>query len=304
MASLTAWFPMFDKFSKAARDPGLAWAWAYGRWQPRLAAKRGAALARKAGLRQPQFVLSFDCDTDADSVVVAAMHARLRSGGLSPMYAVAGEVMAAAADDYRAVAKDGAVFLNHGFRRHAALDPGSGALTSTYFYGAVSAAEWRDDIRRGDEAIRDILDQRPDSFRTPHFASFENPRDLAALWQFLSEIGYRYSSSTRPLFGLRHGPFFTREGIVEFPVSGCLSEPGQILDSWGLVRSGDGTSRRLLAELHAYLAMMETGQPGLLNVYLDPADVAADDDVLDMLARFAPFSAGDFASVIGRAGHG
>ncbi len=295
---------MFDKFSKAARDPGLAWAWAYSRWRPQRAVKRSAMLARRAGLRQPHFVLSFDCDTDADSAVVRAIHARLRSGGLSPLYAVAGEVLAAAADDYRAIAEDGAVFLNHGFRRHAALDPGSGAVTSTYFYGAVSEADWKDDIRRGDAAIGDILGQRPDGFRTPHFASFESPRDLTTLWQFLSELGYRYSSSTRPLFGLRHGPFFTRAGIVEFPVSGCLSEPGQILDSWGLIRSGDGTSRRLLDELRAYLAMMQTGQPGLLNLYLDPADVAADEDVLAMLTRFTPFSSSDFASVLGRAAHG
>ena len=242
--------------------------------------------------------------TDADSAVVGVLHARLRSAGLSPLYAVAGEVLAAAADDYRAISDDGAVFLNHGFRRHAAIDPASGDVTSTYFYGAVSMADWQDDIRRGDEAIGDILDQRPDGFRTPHFASFESPRDLATLWQFLSELGYRYSSSTRPLFGLRHGPFFARAGIVEFPVSGCLSEPGQILDSWGLIRSGDGTSRRLLDELRAYLASMESGQPGLLNLYLDPADVAADEDVLTMLTRFAPYSVGDFASLLGEARHG
>ena len=295
---------MIDKLAKAARDPGLAWAWAYSRWRPQRAVKRGAALARRAGLRQPHFVLSFDCDTDADSAVVGAMHARLRSGGLSPLYAVAGEVLAAAADDYRAIAEDGAVFLNHGFRRHAARDMASGDVTSTYFYGDVSEVEWQDDIRRGGEAVGDILSQRPDGFRTPHFASFESPRDLMSLWQFLSELGYRHSSSTRPLFGLRYGPFFTRAGIVEFPVSGCLTEPGQILDSWGLIRSGDGTSRRLLDELRTYLALMETGQPGLLNLYLDPADVAADEDVLQMLTRFAPFAAKDFASVLGQADDG
>ena len=295
---------MLDRLGKAAQDPGLAWAWAYARWRPRNAAKRNATLARRAGLQKPHFILSFDCDTDADSAAVGALHARLRAGGLSPMYAVAGEVLAAAADDYRAIAEDGAVFLNHGFRRHAALDAASGDVTSTYFYGAVPSTEWQNDILRGDEAIGDILGQRPDGFRTPHFASFERPRDLTDLWRFLSGLGYRYSSSTRPLFGLRYGPFFSRAQIIEFPVSGCLSEPGQILDSWGLIRRGDGTSRRLRDELRTHLAAMETGQPGLLNVYLDPADVADDEDVLAMLARFAPYSTGDFASLVGAARHG
>lgn len=295
---------MFTKLVKAVRDPGLAWAWAYGRMRPRQAAQRSIALARRAGLRKPCFVLSFDCDTDADSAVVGAMHTRLRAGGLSPLYAVAGEVLAAAADDYRAIARDGAVFLNHGFRRHAAIDAGSGNVVSTYFYGDVPAADWQSDIRRGDEAIADILDQRPDGFRTPHFASFEHPRDLAALWQFLSGLGYRYSSSTRPLFGLRYGPFFRRAGIVEFPVSGCIDQPGQILDSWGLVRRDGGDTLRLRESLQAYLPLMEAGQPMLLNIYLDPSDIAADDDVLAMLARFAPFSVGDFAALLGNANHG
>jgi len=295
---------MLDKLRKAVGDPGLAWAWAYTRMRPKQAVQRSVALARRAGLRKPHFVLSFDCDTDADSAVVGAMHAKLRSSGVSPLYAVAGEVLAAAADEYRAIARDGAVFLNHGFRRHAAIDSASGDVISTYFYGAVPTAEWKADIRHGDEAIGDILDQRPDGFRTPHFASFETPRDLSTLWQFLSELGYRFSSSTRPLFGLRYGPFFTRAGIVEFPVSGCLSEPGQILDSWGLIRNGGGTSQRLLDELQAYLSVMENGQPSLLNLYLDPADIAADEDVLELLARFAPFAAADFASILGQADHG
>lgn len=296
--------PMFARLNKAAQDPGLAWAWAYSRLCPRAAARRGSALARRAGLRAPHFLLSFDCDTDADSAVALALHGRLRSGGLSPLYAVAGEVLDAASDTYKAIAEDGGIFLNHGFRRHAALDIETGDVTSTYFYGDVPADEWQTDVRRGDEAVRDILGQQPDGFRTPHFASFERPADLATLWQFLRQLGYSFSSSTRPLFGLRHGPFFARAGITEFPVSGCLSEPGQILDSWGLVRSGGGTTDRLQAELRAYLQLMQTGAPLLLNLYLDPGDVAGDDSVIALLTAFAPYSRGDFAAILAQVEHG
>jgi len=249
-------------------------------------------------------MLSFDCDTDADSEVVASVHSRLRSIGLSPLYAVAGEVLAAAATTYREIADDGAVFLNHGFRRHAAIDSTSGELTSTYFYGAAPTSEWQDDIRFGDEAIRNILGQNPDGFRTPHFASFEQPGELKALWGYLRTLGYRYSSSTRPLFTLRHGPFFDRDGITEFPVSGCISQPGQIIDSWGIIRNGDGTPERLISELNAYLAIMKTGQPLFLNMYLDPADIAAHEEVFSTLASFAPYAVPDFATILARASHG
>ncbi len=295
---------MLDKLNKAIQDPGLAWAWACARMRPHRAAHRGTILARRAGMTAPLFILSFDCDTDADSAVAAELHERLRSGGLSPLYAVAGEVLEAGASAYRTIADEGGVFLNHGFRRHATLDEGTGAVTSNYFYGAVPTHEWQEDIRRGHKAVRDILGQTPEGFRTPHFASFEGPRDLAALWRFLTQLGYRYSSSTRPLFGLRFGPFFNRSGIVEFPVSGCLSEPGQILDSWGLVRTRGRLTDRLRDELGAYVALMRAGQPLLLNVYLDPADIADDDDIIELLNDFAPFSAPDFSAVLERAGHG
>ncbi|HCP00980.1 MAG TPA: hypothetical protein DIT35_05765 [Rhodospirillaceae bacterium] len=295
---------MLKKLNKAALDPGLFWFWAYARLLPHGATRRGSLLARRAGLRGPHFILSFDCDTDADSRVVQTLHARLRSNGLSPLYAVAGEVLDAASDAYQNISDDGAVFLNHGFRRHAALDKGTGEVTSTYFYGDVPVDDWQADIRRGHEAVADILGQRPDGFRTPHFASFESPGELATLWRFLTALDYKFSSSTRPLFGLRHGPFFKRAGIMEFPVSGCLSEPRQILDTWGLVRGGSGTTQRLREELRAYLKIMQTGQPLLLNLYMDPVDIAKDDAVIDLLAGFAPYSVASFAATLAQAHHG
>ena len=157
--------PMLEKLSKARQDPGLAWTWACTRVAPRRAARRAGTLARRAGLHSPVCVLSFDCDTDADSLAAERLHCRLRSGGLSPLYAVAGEVLAAGITAYRAIAEDGGVFLNHGFRRHAAVDPFNGTVASTYFYGAVNAEDWQRDIRHGHEAVVDILGQIPDSFR-------------------------------------------------------------------------------------------------------------------------------------------
>ncbi len=87
---------ILDRLGKAAADPGLARAWAYARLFPGRRVARNIALSRRAGLRKPCFVLSFDCDTDLDSAVAPALHARLRAFGLSPLYAVAGEVLDAA----------------------------------------------------------------------------------------------------------------------------------------------------------------------------------------------------------------
>jgi hypothetical protein len=291
---------VIHRIEKAANDPGLARAWLRAKFFPTASLNRLVSLSRAAGFRAPCFVLSFDCDTDADSAVVGALHAELRAAGLSPLYAVAGEVMAASETEYRAVAADGGRFLNHGHRRHAEIDTGSDEVVSNYFYGDVGAAEWMQDIRLGDDAVRQITGRAPSGFRAPHFATFESPADLRALWRFLADLGYRHSSSTRPLFALRHGPMFRREGVWEFPVSGCIGQYEQILDSWGLVRSAAGSTGRLLEELQRYLAVMAEGTPVFVNIYLDPADIAHRGDALDALKAFAPYSASDYDAVLAR----
>ena len=289
---------MMRHLAKFMTDPGLAEAWVRAKLFPTGSFERLIMLSRNVGFRSPCFVLSFDCDTDADSAVVGALHGDLRAAGLAPLYAVAGEVIAASETEYRAIAQDGAQFLNHGHCRHAGIDSNSGKTVSTYFYGNVSEEEWKKDIILGEDAVLEITGHRPTGFRTPHFATFENPGELRALWRFLSERGYRHSSSTRPLFALRHGPLFRREGIWEFPVSGCTREYGQILDSWGLVRSAGGSTDRLVAELKRYLDAMKAGTPIFANIYLDPVDIAHDSEVLDVLKAFAIFSAPSFGAVV------
>ncbi len=288
---------------KAAADPGQAAAWLAARLFPERYPTRQAQLARAAGLTCPLFALSFDCDTDQDTAVLERLHVKLRESSLSPAYAAAGEVMVAAPSIYRDLASDGAELLNHGYRRHAAVDGRSGNVVSTFFYSAAEPDVWTEDVRRGHDAVANIVGCPPLGFRTPHFGSFEEPDDLARLWRLLAELGYAYSSSTRPLFGWRFGPAFRRHGIVEFPVSGCLNRPAQILDSWGLVRSAGAGSGRLVAALDDYRLLMEQGTPVLLNVYLDPADVVDDEMVLTALARLAPFGTDGLAGALRAVGH-
>ena len=278
----------------------MAATWALCRMHPGHYRSRLLALAAKSGIRRPGFVLSFDCDTDRDSAVVLSLHERLRGAGLHPLYAVAGEVLQSATDTYRSLARDGAEFLNHGYRRHAAIDAGSGDRISTYFYDAARRGEWQDDIRLGHSAVADVAGRTPDGFRTPHFGSFDGWPELNQLWHLLAGMGYRYSSSTRPVFAAAYGPVYRTAGIAEFPVSGCLDRPAQILDSWGLIAGGGHDSAGILSQLDAYLALMRQGLPLLLNMYLDPVDIAGRDDVIAALGRFAPYEvAGGFTALVG-----
>jgi len=291
------------RIMRAADDPGQAVAWLSARLFPNLYPVRLTRLGRAAGLEKPIFVLSFDCDTDQDTAVLERLQAKLRASGLSPAYAAAGEVMAADPSIYRALARDGAELLNHGYRRHAAREARSGDVVSTFFYDAAEPDVWIEDVRRGHDAVADVCGRPPFGFRTPHFGGFEAPNELDRLWRLLASLGYAYSSSTRPLFGWRFGPAFRRHGIVEFPVSGCLDRPAQIVDSWGLVRSSGAGSYPLVEALNGYRLLMEQGTPVLLNVYLDPADVVDDEMVLTALARLAPFGTDGFAGALRAVGH-
>lgn len=283
---------------RAIADPGQAVAWLAARLTPGRYLDRLVRQARRTGFCRPTFVLSLDCDTDRDTAVLAQLHARLRSAGVSPAYAAAGEVMLAAPDIYRDLARDGAELLNHGYRRHAAFDPSTGEVVSTLFYENMPPDEWRIDVRRGHDAVADIAGRPPRGFRAPHFGSLAASASLEALWSLLADMGYVYSSSTGPLTGWRHGPAFQGKGVLEIPLSGCLDQPAQIVDSWGLVRTGEDGSRPLVTALVRYQQVMQADVPLLLNMYLDPADIAEDDAVLSALATFAPFDRGGFDGVI------
>ncbi|MGE0254607.1 MAG: polysaccharide deacetylase family protein [Alphaproteobacteria bacterium] len=281
------------RITKALADPGMVPAWLAVRLRPGTYRARMTRLARRCGLTRPVFVVSFDCDTDEDTAVLPSLHRKLRAAGLSPTYAACGEVIAAAPSVYRNLALDGADLLNHGFRRHAIRDPRTGRVTSNFFYDGRAPEVWREDIRLGHQALTALVGRPPRGFRTPHFGTFEAPQELDALWHTLAQMGYTYSSSTRPLAGWRFGPAFQRHGIMELPATGCIDNPVQIVDSWGLVRA-TGTSVPLTTALESYRRIMSRGCPMLLNIYLDPADIANDDGVLSALAGLAPYDRGGF----------
>ncbi len=288
---------MLKQIAKAIKDPGLFQTWLMAKFASSLCKNKLINNCKTAGIRKPCFLLSFDCDLDSDSAVVTELHAQFASKGICPLYAVPGEILISSASVYQDLAREGATFINHGFKRHASPNAESPSRIGSYFYDELLPAEWQKDIKLGHEAIADIIGEPPTSFRTPHFGSFDSPGNLRTLWEFLAKNNYRFSSSTRPLFGLRYGPVFKRAGIMEFPLSGCLSQPEQILDSWGLLNHTPSSQGRLLTELQNYLSLMRSNHPLLLNIYMDPGDIVDKAEILKMLESFAPFSVRNFSEI-------
>lgn len=281
---------MFNKVRFLLSDPVLTVYHAWDRWDREGLFRRYAALSRRAGLDRLYFVLSFDCDTAEDIDVVRRVHTRLLAMGVRPVYAVPGELLKKGADVYRRIAGTGAEFLNHGYVEHAGFDDTTSSYVSTVFYDQLSTEEVREDIVRGDQAVREVLGVRPLGFRTPHFGSFQKGRQLGFLYGVLRDLGYRFSSSTTPVHGFRRGAVYNVGGIFEFPVSGMWTYPLSPLDSWTCFRAPE---RRLTPEdyhregLAVARHLSRSGAVGVLNFYADPSHVADSKLFYETVAEWA-----------------
>ena len=246
------------------------------------------AEARRAGLDRLYLVVSFDCDTANDIAAAAEVHARMRQCGITPAYAVPGELLREGADAFRPIASSGAEFLNHGHRKHAYFDAAAGEYRSNFLYDQQPLAVLEEDLVGGDRAVREVLGAAPRGFRTPHFGTFQTPAQLRFLHRVLARLGYAYSSSTTPYFGWRHGPVFEKFGVKEIPVSGGGTRPFTIIDSWGCFAAPDrqltpGDYRDETVALARRLA----GGPGLLNYYADPSHIIGQPIFFETMAELA-----------------
>lgn len=256
---------------------------------PGRAHARVGAAARRSGITSLYLVVSLDCDTDRDIEVAEDVHERLVALGVTPAYAVAGELLRSGADVWRRIHATGAEFMNHGGVAHAKLDRHTGEVTSTLFYDDLSEDGVAADVRLGHESVGEVLGAAPAGFRTPHFGTFQRARQLRFLHGLLKPMGYRWSSSTAPEWAFRRGPVFDTFGLPEVPVSGMSSRPLRPLDTWACFyapdrvlgpddfrREGDGVVGRLVA-----------AGAGVLNIYGDPMHVHEQDVFFDAIAAWA-----------------
>jgi peptidoglycan/xylan/chitin deacetylase (PgdA/CDA1 family) len=250
--------------------------------------RRHARLARRAGLDRVYLVLSFDCDTIDDAAVAWDVHERLERLGVQPAYAVPGALLERAAGVYERIAATGAEFLNHGGVEHTYFDESLGRHASCFFYETLEPPRVREDIVAGDRIVAAFLDRKPEGFRTPHFGTYQRMKQLRYLHAVLRELGYRFSTSTMPRLGLRHGPVFERFGLPELPLTGCPESPLGVLDSWGFFGAPDRTHgpAHYVRQAHLLADALSTAGAGLINVYADPVHIHDREEFLEAVAAW------------------
>ena len=288
---------LLDYLRALRNDPAEALFLLLQRAAPGYLVRRLAGLGGTAGLKQPRFLLSFDCDTENDLEVVESVHARLAEIGITPVYAVPGELLEAGADIWRRIHASGAEFINHGWRRHTEYR--DGRYVSTVFYDQLGHAAVAEDIRAGHETVHAVLGVTPTGFRTPHFGTFQSKADLTFLHDVLNGMGYRFSTSTVPYWGLRHGPVARRGNLRELPVTGCRDFPMTILDSYTFrFTGGRFTPNDYPAQIERWAEVLSSGQPIFLNLYADPSQVADWPEFFRSMSRLAPFVVHSYDSLL------
>jgi peptidoglycan/xylan/chitin deacetylase (PgdA/CDA1 family) len=289
-----------SRIARAVREPvRTAW-WLRARLDARGLLNRHVTLARRLGLDRPVFLLSFDCDTVLDIEVADKVDSRLRALGITPVYAVPGQLLERGAPVWRSIAARGAEFINHGYYEHSVFDFEHRRYVSTLFYDRSDAETIRDDVVRGGEAIRAVLGSDPTGFRAPHFPTYQLPGQLNHMHRLLAELGYSYSSSAMPYHGLRRGLVWQTHGLFEIALSGAPSRPLELLDSWGhrIAPGRRHDEQDFMRGVAAWRTLAAQGMPCLINIYADPSHVADWDGFFEAAAQLAPWNILSYKSLL------
>ncbi|MDC3091207.1 polysaccharide deacetylase family protein [Rickettsiales bacterium] len=242
-------------------------------------------------------LLTFDCETQRDMDVLDKLHKKLSDIKITPYFAVPGELIEKNKLLIQNLSKKKCFFINHGYKIHTIYDDFKKKNFSSFSYNNLAKSVIAEDIIKGHNSIKKITGQIPDIFRTPHFGSYSNKNSMNFIYDILFDLGYKFSSSTTPIYSFSKAPFYKTNNIIEVPISSCLNKPLQIIDSWAFIGSKDKTEiTDLIDEMNKYFILMENNT-FFLNTYFDPSDIINYDIFFETLSKFTKWSVNDFGQL-------
>lgn len=228
----------------------------------------------KQFFNKPSFILSFDCDTEEDIAVAWEVHSKLMDCGILPVYAVPGKLLKKGEKTYSKILNTGSEFINHGGREHTYFDNAMNRHASSFFYDHQSLEDIKEDIELGHQILFEVLGVIAKGFRTPHFGTFQNPKQLEFLYSILYSLGYHFSTSTSPMMAYKKGPIYKKNHMIEIPVTGIYEEPFNIMDTWGFFAAPNRTKApEDYLKTTSFLENLIDQYPLLINIYGDPSHI-------------------------------
>lgn len=216
------------------------------------------------GITPAPYLFSFDVDHPADAADLPGCAALFRKYGAVANFAVVGRYVEKFPAEHRALAEADLELLNHSYSHpfHDILSPKR--ITS------LTPEELDEEITQTHRAVIRHTGQRMAGWRTPHFGV----QPIDSLYAILARHGYQYSSSLAD-YHTQDGLPFTREGVIELPLSATSQYPFATFDSWSYLAGPTpifSTADQFYAHWEHEMSFAQSH--GLtLNHYIDPTHV-------------------------------
>lgn len=217
-------------------------------------------------------LLSFDCDKNTDIEVMERLLTILSDNHIIANFAIP----ACYIKDHLSLMKN-AISSGHELLNHSFSHPNN--------FVNLSLDAIKKEIQMADLKYKDLLSYQLQGFRAPHFGWFYyDGQKLFNLFEYLSKMHYRYSSST-VLTWFLFPPFKTKKYILnnihfrEFPLSPSPIRPFEAFDSYYFFKDYRSSQMVPFRTIKYFLNLfsrviyksIKYNIP--LNIYLDPQDV-------------------------------
>lgn len=230
------------------------------------------------------YTLTFDFDFEKDIDALPVLLDLLKGHNIRAGLAVIGKFVEKYPDIHKRAVDEGHEIINHTYTH-----PDNPHWAPDRFFNKLSYAEQKGEIERAHEVIHDILGVDCVGFRTPHYGNLHTE----SVYPILSELGYKYSSSTAACGYEGYGaPSVHSHGIVEIPTGCSMHFPLAIFDSWNMLRKKNpflGDDNLFVQEFCQTIQVVADN--GLyLTHYFDPYDVIENDKLSRMLTSLSSHS--------------
>lgn len=272
--------------NRIIKDPVKAFYYFLSKINKNYLFKRYSKLSKNSGINKLYFILSFDCDTHEDAEFALRVQKRLSEMGITPVYAVPGQMLEKNPKIYKKLSNLGSEFMNHGYYEHTYFDEEVGDYRSNFFYNELTFSKIEEDIRLGDNAVTNVIGKKALGYRAPHFGVFQKEKELEFIHKTLKSINYKYSSSTIPYHSFKNGAIFDNYGLIEFPVTGTIENPMAILDTWayfkapGKTKSESDYKKDIISLINYYKI---NNINGIINIYADILHIYDSEDFFESI---------------------
>ncbi len=233
------------------------------------------------------FIISFDFETQRDIDNLKELTKKLNKSKLTPYYAIPGELIENNIKLLKSLSNS-FVFINHGYKIHTKFDLKENKNFSTLLYSQLNKDDIVQDINKAHTVIKDNFGIDCKLFRTPHFGEYCEKNNMNIIYEVLSELNYKYSFSTTPIFSIIKEPIFKKIDITEIPCNAYLDNPSQIIDSWSSNVDFNITPKIIVDGIKSYMISMKQNKL-LLNVYFDPIDIINNKEFFKVISQLAKY---------------